>query len=652
MVEKRKIQLPYRTVQKIKAEECEAFFSRKPNYARYVNHLGEVRWMRPEEAEQQHEFFLHEERFFHRLKKTLLFKRPTELDKLPPAERELRLQIRKYLEETYDGRLSAETARHIPPVWEHQLSPDTIENIPVTLEIIESIGWNKYALFGLLTTLLVLVGILVYFWQFESPKPGRLLVKTNVAGTRVYLNGTEMLGYSDRELANIPVGTHRVSVTKAGYIAIPTVQEVTILPDSLVVIHFQLKPKTSQIVGYLKIFADQRDSYIYVDDKPFGRLQDQELIALESGRHMVRVEKSGYVTLPAEKLVTITPGDTTILILEQVPITNRGRRRLITAPRINTGTLEITSNISGAKILINGKDTGKETDYVFTEIPLGRHVVQVVKQGYESDPPQIEVILTSAQPNAEIAFRLLQKFEKVSIRTNPLEGDIFINGKLMGKGTFEGLLEIGPHEITFGSLKGYKTPRPQTIQLQPGHPIELTVQYFPELHILAEVTDDGNIQVKNGEIFMGYTLRNRGFSASNEARPEVVYLERLNNYFWKLGFAFPWRNPKGNDAIKFTFNLPQKMNYEQKFILKLQAAASREEKYPLSLTTKVAVYVKFNGAILSYYYEPQFLEDLNGMETVEWDITPYIRPGLNSLVISTTDENNVFYFIKRIEIFN
>ncbi len=94
------------------------------------------------------------------------------------------------------------------------------------------------------------------------------------------------------------------------------------------------------------------------------------------------------------------------------------------------------------------------------------------------------------------------------------------------------------------------------------------------------------------------------------------------------------------------------MNYTQKFTLRLQAAASREEKYPLSLTTKVDVYVKFNGTILSYYYKPQFLEDLKGMETVEWDITPYIRPGLNSLVISTTGDNNVFYFIKRIEIFN
>ncbi len=524
MVEKRKIQLPYRTVQKIKAEECEAFFSRKPNYHRYVNHLGEIRWMTFEEAEAQHEFFLHEERFWHRLKKKLLFQRPVDLDKLSPAERELRLQIRKYLEETYDGRISADTARRLPQEWTHELSPETIETIPVTLEIIESIGWNKYVLLGGMATLFLLVGGILFFWHSESSQYGRLLVKTNVPGTRVYLNGNEMLGYADRELDHVPVGKHQISVAKAGHVSIPRVQEVAIFADSLTVVQFQLQPKRSQIVGYLKIFSGQRDSYVYVNQKPYGRLQDQNIIALESGRHLVRVEKSGYVTIPAEKLVTITPGDTTILILEQVPVTARDRSRIPRSPLVETGTLEITSNISGAKIIINGKDTGKETDYVFTEMPLGKHVIQVVKRGYESQPSQMEVVLTSAQPNAEVSFRLLQKYEKVSIRTNPLEGDIFINGKLMGKGTFEGLLEIGTHEVTFGTLAGYKTPRAQSIKLQPGHPVELEVRYFPELRIIAEVTGDGNIQVKNGEIFLGYTLRNRGFSASNEGRQEVAYV--------------------------------------------------------------------------------------------------------------------------------
>jgi hypothetical protein len=171
------------------------------------------------------------------------------------------------------------------------------------------------------------------------------------------------------------------------------------------------------------------------------------------------------------------------------------------------------------------------------------------------------------------------------------------------------------------------------------------------MRIIAEVTDNGNVQSKNCNVIFGYTFANKGFSPSDEAGPEVIYHEDSGKYFWKFGFAFPLRNPKGNDAIQVTFKLPHELDYQQKFMLSIDAAAS-EDKYPLSLSRRLDISVKFNNHILSYYYKPKTLRAAGGTESVEWDITPHIKPGLNYLELATTEKNNTFYFVKRIEIHN
>lgn len=171
------------------------------------------------------------------------------------------------------------------------------------------------------------------------------------------------------------------------------------------------------------------------------------------------------------------------------------------------------------------------------------------------------------------------------------------------------------------------------------------------MRIIAEVTNNGNIHSEDCDVIYGYTFANKGFSPSDEAGPEVVYLEDIGNYFWKFGFAFPLRNPKGNDALNLIFSLPHELDYEQKFILKIDAASS-DDKYPLSLSRKVDIAIKFNNHILSYYYQPQTIKKIGGTESLDWDITPYIKPSRNSLEIATTEKNNAYYFVKRIEIHN
>ncbi|MFQ5584169.1 MAG: PEGA domain-containing protein [Calditrichia bacterium] len=646
-----KFPLSYKELQRIKAEEYEYFFTGVENYDLYLNHLGEIQWMKKEEAARQHEFFLHEPTSLSRLKTKLSRRKYPDLSKLPQVEREIRLQIRAYLERQHIGRLSTETEKLIPNEWKYKLSDEEIENIPLILEALESGDWKKPA-FAIFFLFFVIVAALAAYFSFQDGEiTGSLIVKTNVSGSRIFLDDKTFLGYNGKEIRNIPVGRHKVSVRKSGYVSLPPYQDIEVKSDSLFTLHFELKPLDSRVMGYLRIEAPQPESEVFVDDNYFGKLSEQTVLALETGQHRISVSKAGYVTVPAERLLYISPGDTSILTVDQAPLSASRSQKTPANNRSFSGNLEVTANTSGARIYLNGRDTGKETDYVFSNIKLGRYKVTVVKEGFSNEPEEQTVMLTSSNPSAEVSFHLTQKFEKVTIRADRPDADIFVDGQLKGSGSFEGLLSIGEHTISFGNVPGYNAPKAKKINLKPRLPVSIKVEYFPQMKIVAEVGSDGNIHTTDCFLVTGYTLGNRGFTPSEEAGPEVIFVKNLQDYFWKLGFAFPLRNPKGNDAIKIDFKLPYDLDFEQRFTLRIAGAASRSH-YPLAISKKFDVSIKFNNTILSYYYQPKIFEDLNGVEVQEWDITRDVKPGTNTLELSTTSSNNTYYILKRIEIFN
>ncbi|RMG62335.1 MAG: PEGA domain-containing protein [Calditrichaeota bacterium] len=650
---KKKFPFSYRTIQQIKAEEYQRFFSRLEGYYPYLNHLGEIVFMKENDALGQHEFFLYPETFWTRFKRRLQLRRPVELERLSRAERELRLQIRKYLEEKYIGRITTETARLLPEQFEYEIAPEELESIPITLEVFEAVDLRRFALLALLLVVVLGLGAVWFVRHLEKPVSGNLLVKTNVEGARVYLDDEGFIGYSGRVLPNVPAGEHRVRVAKYGYRPIPEEQVVSIKADSTHTVYFKLVPTTSKVSGFLKIQAPYPDSRVYIDSVYTGTVGEKPFFEVEVGQHVVNIQKSGYLTIPAVKLLNISAGDTSILVVDQIPLreSDLARRNGPAGPK--TGSLEVESDVTGARIFLDGRDTGQETDFIFTELPFGDHVVEIHKEGYQADPPRQRVSLSPQSPSASVSFRLMREFERVSITVNPAQAQIFLDGKPLARGRFVGPLPLGKHILSFGDVPGYRTPRPREIQVRLREPLFLDINYFPEMRILAEVAANGSIQEKNCAVYTGYiTFATRGFAASAEAGPEVVYHPVLSDFVWKLGYAFQYRDPHGNDAVKVTFQLPQHIDYEQKFTLEIQAIATREP-YPFpSPRHQSEVQIRLNGQLLNPPYQPRFLEETNGLETVSWDVTRLVKPSNNSLVISVTDRNNQYFLLKRVLIYN
>jgi hypothetical protein len=646
---KKKIPLSYRIIRQIKAEEYARFYSRLPEYGLYMNHLGEVRWMTEAEADKQHEFFIYNEGVLKRIQIRWRVNRTINLKKLSQAEKEIRLRIRQHLEQKHRDKVKPDSGNIYPDEWQYEMSDEELDRIAISMDIGGASLWRNLAIiFGLF----IIIGAVWYFWsdKIEESHTGRLLVQSGDISGRVFLNDKEFLGYTNTELSNVPEGEQRIFLKKDGYETVPAFRDVRIVADSLVKIEFVLKRSASAGSGFIRLNAPFNDSKVFINNRYHGRLSENKLLALIPGEYSISVEKDGYFSVPAQKIINVISGDTVLFSVEQILAQSaRSSTRLVNPE--NIGSLEISSNIKGAKIILDGRDTGQETDHVFTQMPLGNYRARVQFEGYDVQPEEVLLNLTQKNPAGNAEFKLTRMFEKITVRTQPPNGTIYIDDEFKGEGSFEGVLKVGTHTISFGDISGYKKPKSRTITLKARNPFLWEVNYFPKLTIYAGINSTGSLISDGCDISTGYTFKNQSFTASTEGGPAIEYNDKIKDYAWKMGYAFPYRNPKGNDAIKITFTMPRDLDYDQNFTLSLIAASS-QEKYPLSISTKVDIAIKLNNSILSYYYQPKFLEDLGSLDNVEWDITKYIRPGPNTLEIATTEDNNAFYFLKRVEIFN
>jgi hypothetical protein len=257
----------------------------------------------------------------------------------------------------------------------------------------------------------------------EETHTGRLLVKSGDLSGRVFLNDKEFLGYTNTELNNVPVGEQRIFLKRDGYETEPAFRNVKIVADSLVEIEFVLRRSATAGSGFIKLNAPYMDSKVFVNNRYQGHLADNKLLALGPGEYSISLEKEGYYSVPAQKIINIIPGDTVLYSVEQFPAkSGRSGSRLTSTE--NIGSLEVSSNVKGARILLNGKDSGQETDHVFTQLPLGNYRAQVQLEGYDVQPEELQLNLTQRNPSGNAEFVLTRMFEKVTVRTEPANGTI------------------------------------------------------------------------------------------------------------------------------------------------------------------------------------------------------------------------------------
>ena len=133
---------------------------------------------------------------------------------------------------------------------------------------------------------------------------------------------------------------------------------------------------TAPTTGSILITSTPASAAITLDDIPLGQVTSYTATSLWSGYHHVNVTLAGYH--PQEKSVYVQGGVTTPVDFTLDPIATP------------TGSIEVTSNITGAAISIDGVDKGHVTNYTFNGY-LGEHLVTLTYPGYFNASQQVTV---------------------------------------------------------------------------------------------------------------------------------------------------------------------------------------------------------------------------------------------------------------------
>ena len=157
------------------------------------------------------------------------------------------------------------------------------------------------------------------------------------------------------------------------------------------------------------------------------------------------------------------------------------------------GSISVNSSIAGAKIILDGKNTGKQSPATLTEIPSGPHSITLQMDKYA--PKQQDVTVEDGQ-TANVSMTLDARFARITI--NSLEGaEIYSNGKLLGKGRIlEDMME-GYYDLE-ARLNHHKSATKQ-IQVIAGQSQDISLNPIPKYGSLdivstphdASITIDG-----------------------------------------------------------------------------------------------------------------------------------------------------------------
>jgi serine/threonine-protein kinase len=216
--------------------------------------------------------------------------------------------------------------------------------------------------------------------------------------------------------------------------------------------------------GELQVSSNPAGAQLQVD----GAVQQNAPYTFKNltpGQHTVVISKPGFAT--ETRKIDVPAGKTTPLVvnLNAVPI----------------ATITAASEPAGAKILIDGKDTGKVTPATLTVDP-GEHKVILRKDGFKDSAISTPTLkaggafdyrpFLQAGKNDENPFKKLfggvpAGMGAVNLKTNPKGATILMNGYSAPKTTpYKLALDPGNYTITL-KLDGYK-PVTKTVTIEKG----------------------------------------------------------------------------------------------------------------------------------------------------------------------------------------
>ena len=246
-----------------------------------------------------------------------------------------------------------------------------------------------------------------YYVGRQAPPPpttGTLQIESNPSGAKVYVDNAYR-GRTPLAFALNP-GIHSVDVRLDGYQ--PYSARVQVRAGQTT----RVSPRLVRLVttGVLRIDSSPQGANIIINGTPVG--QTPMGVKLNSGSYDVELQMSGYQ--PYRARVQVRAGQTTSISPRLQPI-------------VSTGTLEVGSIPSGAKVYVDGAYQGVTP--LSLSINAGVHTVEMRLSGYNSFSTSVKV---TAGQLARVKATLVSIKAQLEVSVNA-PAQVFLDGHPLGK---------------------------------------------------------------------------------------------------------------------------------------------------------------------------------------------------------------------------
>ncbi|RMI25517.1 MAG: PEGA domain-containing protein, partial [Calditrichaeota bacterium] len=204
------------------------------------------------------------------------------------------------------------------------------------------------------------------------PATGTIIVKTDVPGAQIFLNGTEKHRFTPDTLPNMGPGNYFISVYKEGYSAWPPMQKISLERNRTAVVEFSLK--SAARFGWIEVEANLPDFRVYVDGLPYLPGGEKRL-RVPAGYHVITAVRPGYLADPPFRRIVIRE-DQHLRLFFNFQKTDE------------LGYLKVTSNRSAGYIYLDDRLTGFKPNGDAFPVKAGIYQVRVRENGYTSTPAE------------------------------------------------------------------------------------------------------------------------------------------------------------------------------------------------------------------------------------------------------------------------
>jgi hypothetical protein len=224
------------------------------------------------------------------------------------------------------------------------------------------------------------------------------------------------------------------------------------------------------LTGTLTVSVTEPDATVSVDGKPAGTTPLAKPVRVNVGTHTVTVAKPGYETLTRE--VTLRGHD-------DAPVDGPLERE------VSTGHVTVTALPLDptAKLSIDGAPVGPLPWQ--GELDPGVHVLEASGDRTLAAPKKVEI---TRKAKLDVTLDLAVQEGIVTVNAGAPDAEITIDGKLVGKGAWEGPVGVGKHEL--GVVKHGFLPQRKALLVHAGDRLAETVVLVPEARAASEKVAD------------------------------------------------------------------------------------------------------------------------------------------------------------------